>query len=168
MKCLKCHKKAHYNGLCRKHFMEQIEARVRKEIRAKELIKKNDVLVVKDPIAKFLIKKIMGGMPLRIVKSGKGRFVELWTLDDEVLCFLTEFFGESKQKKVQKDSIRPFRTVKDDELLAFAKLSGVKFKKKKRTKREEEMKKALQKIEKKHPETKFSLLRSVEGMRNLK
>lgn len=189
MKCLKCSNKGYYGSLCSKHFMENIEARIRKEMRLKELIKKDDVLVINDPICMFFIKKVMKGMPLKIIKSEKGvgkflrdgkrvKFVLPWTLDDEILSFLIDFFGEKAEgieMKKKTDSlkeglseIKPLKAIKEDELITFAKLAKVKFKKKKRTAREEEIKKAIEKIDKRHQETKFSLLRSIGEIKNLK
>src|SRR3989344_2888275 len=140
MRCLKCGNKCYYGSLCSKHFMENIEARVRKEMRLKELIKKDDVLVIKDPICMFFIKKVMKGMPLKIIKSEKSigkflrdgkkvKFVLPDTLDDEILSFLIDFFGEKaegaemKKKTEGLSEIKPLKAVKEDELLAFAKLA---------------------------------------------
>jgi len=156
--------------------MEQIESRVKREIREKGMINKDDVLVVNDPIIKFFVKKAVSGMPLKFAKSpGKNKdakIVMLWTLDDEVLSFMTDLFGEETpaEGKIPNPEIRiikPLRVVKEGELMAYAKLARIGFRKKKRSKREEEIKKAIEKIDEKHLETKFSLLKSIEEMKGL-
>jgi len=78
-----------------------------------------------------------------------------------------DFFGEKTYEETNGE-IKPFRTIKEDELVIFAKLNKIKFKKTKRTKREEEILKAIDKSDKKHPETKFSLLKSVYEIKKMK
>ncbi|MFO8015587.1 MAG: hypothetical protein R6U32_00635 [Candidatus Woesearchaeota archaeon] len=190
-KCIKCPKKAYHNNLCRKHFIQQIEARVKKEIRQKQPISRDDILIMTDPLSRHLLRKSLGGMPVRTAISGKNlsreekersKKVLLWTLDDEIIDFLMFFFGErpapQEKGKMHKDrkrendegagTIRPFRQVKDDELEKYAGAAGIKFKKKKRSAREEEIKKAINRIDRKHKETRYSLLKSVEEMKALR
>lgn len=204
-KCLKCASKAsitYFNGLCRSHFKDQIDSRVKQEIRTRCAIKKDDIIIANEPIMRFFLKNSLGGMPIRLVKSEKEakRFLGnasgqpdemfqsnrpdpiqikialLWTLDDEIISLLSGFFGENIESASSKTSqscikneinadiviIKPLRSAKEDELIAFSKLVKIKFKKKKRSAREEEIKKAIESMEKKHPETKYSLLKSSE------
>lgn len=173
MGCINCKGGVYHNGLCRPHFLEQIESRVAREIRLSGGLSKGDVLAVKEPLCRHLVKKAVGGMPLLFVRGAKkakgknAKVVSGWMLDDEVISFMMDFFGEKIAEKQIPEEIRPLRLLKEDELIAYARLVKIRFKKKKRTAREEEMKKELERIEKKHLETKYSLLKSVREMGEL-
>ena len=88
---------------------EVIEKRIRKELRIKKLIKKNDKLLIIDDNSydsknlMYLIKNIIGNLPVDIkVKKGKyvpgkkinfkGKVIVPWNLDDEISLFLKYFF----------------------------------------------------------------------------
>ncbi|MBW2999255.1 hypothetical protein KY339_01165 [Candidatus Woesearchaeota archaeon] len=163
MLCKKCKKKAYYNEFCKKCFCQQIEARVRKELRLKKLIQKNDVLLITSPFCEYMVKSIMKGLPLKIVKKGKhDKKVILWTMDDEIEYFLKNFFAGKKYIELSHHgkNIKLFLKVKHDELMAFARAKGFKLKKKKIT----PILEMIEKLEKKHPETKFSLGKSMEKL----
>lgn len=112
----------------------------------------------------------MGGMPLKIVKGRKdAKTAHDWTLDDDVLDYLMVFFGKKSSLNPydKEKDIRLFRTVKEDELLAYAKAAKVRFKKKRREAAEYGIKKAVEGLEKEHKEIKYGLLRSVERLRKI-
>ncbi|MBU0536161.1 MAG: hypothetical protein KKE20_04300 [Nanoarchaeota archaeon] len=157
MKCVKCERKEFMSSFCRKHFLENIEGRVKKEVRQKSLIKKNEKLDIKDGLSRHFINNVMN-MPVQ--KSNKGRKVLMWTMDDEILRFLKEVFKGKKMKKDRVSGIRLFRTIKDKELETYAKLKGMKFGKK-RSKDEKRILSEIDRLEKEHKETRFSIIRSI-------
>lgn len=163
MSCLKCKSKIFMNGFCRKHFIENIERRVKKEVRQKGLIKRNENLIVRDALSRHFISNVLN-MP---VKTGKkGREVVLWTMDDEILNYLRAMFSRKKQKKLPKSKIKLFRAVKDSELEAYARLKKLRFNKK-RTEDEKTILKEIDRFDQKHRETRFSLLKSIEELTGL-
>jgi hypothetical protein len=168
MKCIKC--KAKVLGdfeFCRSHFVENIEKRVKKDIRQNNLIEKDEMLLAKDPLSRHFIEKVIN-VPVKIGK--KGREAMQWTMDDEILLFLDSLFGKKNIKAsgigIIKDRIKLFRTVTDKELLAYAKIKGLKFDKK-RTEKEKSIISELNLLEKDHRETRFSLIKSIEEVASL-
>ena len=168
MKCIKC--KAKVLGdfeFCRGHFIENVERRVKKDIRQNNLIEKDETIIVKDPLSRNFIEKVIN-VPVKIGK--KGREAMLWTMDDEILVFLDALFGKKKLKKsrigIIKDRIKLFRTVTDKELEAYAKIKGLRFSKK-RTEKEKKVLAELDLLEKDHRETRFSLIKSIEEIGGL-
>lgn len=178
MRCIKCGKnKAVFKDLrvCRGCFLEIIEKRVRKEFRLKELVKKNDSLLIIDDNtydAKnliYLVKKIIGKMPVALKikkekyelgKKFKGKVMVPWNLDDEVSMFLSYFFENKEIKYIghYDNIIKPLIVVTDDESKAFAKIMKFKFKEKKK----DYVKEFLDKIEEKYPGTKFGIKKSIQ------
>lgn len=167
MNCLKCNGKVFMNGFCSQHFAENIEKRVKKDIRQNNLIEKGKILLAKDPITVHFIKNVLN-VPVKIVGSGRhDKEILLWTMDDEILYFFTNMFkGKMRKESIQKNSIRLFRTVKDSELEAYAKLKGIRFSRK-RAGQEKRILEELDKIEGKHKETRFSLIKSIEEISSL-
>ncbi|MBD3313483.1 hypothetical protein GF345_03505 [Candidatus Woesearchaeota archaeon] len=153
------------NSFCKKHFIENIERRVKRDVRQNSLIQKNEKLIVKDPLCRHFIEDVLN-VPVEIKRSGKGREVLLWTMDDELLEFLTALFRGRKHKRPAKNRIRLFRTVNDRELEAYANLKRLKFSRK-RTKEEKGILKEIDRLEKEHKETRFSLLKSIEELNRL-
>ena len=169
MKCIKC--KAKILGdfeFCKSHFVENVEKRVKKDIRQNNLIEKDEVLLVKDPLSRHFIEKVIN-VPVKIGK--KGREAMQWTMDDEILLFLDALFSKRNLKKsgvgIIKDKIKLFRTVTDKELEAYAKIKGLRFNKK-RTEKEKSVLAELDLLEKDHRETRFSLIKSVEEISSLR
>ncbi|MCX6707608.1 MAG: hypothetical protein NT001_05725 [Candidatus Woesearchaeota archaeon] len=163
MKCIKC--KANVLGdfdFCRSHFVENVERRVKKDIRQNNLIEKDETILVKDPLSRHFIEKVIN-VPVKIGK--KGREAMLWTMDDEILVFLDALFGRKSLRAsgigVIKDRIKLFRTVTDRELETYSKIKGLKFSKK-RSEKEMRILRELDLLEKDHKETRFSLIKSIE------
>ncbi len=164
-KCVKCGGRGFMNGFCRKHFIENIEKRVKKGIRQNSLIERNESLVAEDMLCRHFIENVIN-VPVKVKKSGKGRRVIPWSMDDEILQFLAALFSSKELKESEDKSIKLFRTIKDNELEAYARLKGAKFSRK-RTAQERRILSELDRLEKDHKETRFSLLRSIEEIRGL-
>src|SRR3989344_2675091 len=171
MKCIKCKAKVLDDfDFCRGHFIENIERRVKKDIRQNNLIEKDETLIIKDDLSRYFLKNVIN-VPVKIVSSGKhDKEVLLWTMDDEILVFLDALFGRKKLKGsgigIIKGRIKLFRTVTDRELEAYAKIKGIKFSKK-RTEKEKKVLAELDLLEKDHRETRFSLIKSIEEIAGL-
>jgi len=110
-----------------------------------------------------------------IIKKNKIKQVIIpWNLDDEIIYFTEilfnkgnfKFLGNFKQNKIFH--IKLLRNVLESECLLFAKCRKFKFKEKpKKDKQRKDIKKMLDKIDKKHAETKFSLLKSIGQLESL-
>jgi len=110
-----------------------------------------------------------------IIKKNKIKQVIIpWNLDDEIIYFTENLFnkgnfnflGNFKQNKIFH--IKLLRNVLESECLLFAKCRKFKFKEKpKKDKQRKDIKKMLDKIDKKHAETKFSLLKSIGQLESL-
>lgn len=104
-----------------------------------------------------------------IIKKNKIKQVIVpWNLDDEITYFSEnlfnkgdfKFLGHFMQNKIHY--IKLLRNVLESECLLFAKCKKFKFKKKtEKNKYRKNIKNMLDKIDKKHSETKFSLLKSI-------
>ena len=107
-----------------------------------------------------------------IIKKNKIKQVIIpWNLDNEIIYFTEnlfnkgnfKFLGNFKQNKIS--CIKLLRNVLESECLLFAKCKKFKFKEKpKKDKQRKDIKNMLDKIDKKHSETKFSLLKSIEHL----
>jgi len=110
-----------------------------------------------------------------IIKKNKIKQVIIpWNLDDEIIYFTEnlfkkgdfKFLGHFKQNKTSY--IKLLRNVLESECLLFARYRKFKFKKKtEKDKQRKDIKKMLDKIDKKHAETKFSLLKSIGQLESL-
>lgn len=188
MKCFKCKKNKavvdlfYIKNLCKSCFFKIIERRLRKHIRLNKLFKKNDRILIIDNLSFYLVKKIIKDLPVKIffkeipvnslnnkkikdyIRNNKiNRIVIPWTLDDEISLFLENIFL-NKKTRIKKDYIKLLKTVTDKEIILFARLKNIKFRENKKNK---EIKEFLDKLEYKHPETKFSLLRSINQLEKL-
>jgi hypothetical protein len=142
------------------NFIKNIEKRVRKDIRINKLFKKDDKIYVSDKLSKLLIDKILGNLPKKYVsKSQANKTVVKHTLDDECNNFLE---GLMFNKKKQVKGIKLLRTVTDKEAMLFAKYYGISFKPDKKNKK---IKEILNKLENLYPQTRFSLLKSLESLK---
>lgn len=185
MKCRKCKTQAKANfkqtgPLCENHFIEMIEKRVRKELRTKKLIQKNDkILFINNGskeyfVSNYLLKSIIKNLPVKInaKKSSKlnlisakhNKIIIPWSLDDEAEEFLEFIFNKNKPKKLSKKAIKMLKNVSDEEIELFAKIKRFKYKKTIKSK----IKHMLDKLENKYPGYKFSLLNSIKQMKELK
>ena len=116
----------------------------------------------------------LGNKTKETIKDNKIKQVIIpWNLDDEIIYFTEnlfnkgnfKFLGNFKQNKIFH--IKLLRNVLESECLLFAKCRKFKFKEKpKKDKQRKDIKKMLDKIDKKHAETKFSLLKSIDSLNN--
>ena len=117
----------------------------------------------------------LGNKTKETIKDNKIKQVIIpWNLDDEIIYFTEnlfnkgnfKFLGNFKQNKIFH--IKLLRNVLESECLLFAKCRKFKFKEKpKKDKQRKDIKKMLDKIDKKHAETKFSLLKSIGQLESL-
>ena len=115
----------------------------------------------------FLSKEVK----VSIKKNKIKQVIIPWNLDDEIIYFTENLFnkgdfkyiGHFKQNKTF--CIKLLRNVLESECLLFAKCRKFKFKDRpEKDNAKKDIKKMLDKIDKKHSETKFSLLKSIEGL----
>jgi hypothetical protein len=163
MKCYLCKRGGNIKlqkgrDICSDCFVRLIEKRVRKYVRLNKLFKRNDGLVVKDAIDRYFISNL--DLPVNFVKKGKK--VVLWSMDDEVNEFVSGLFSGKKVKKTK--DIRLLKVVTDKELLLFAKIKGLKFK---ANKKNNDVQKFLDAIEKKHGNIKYNLLKNIEELKKI-
>ncbi len=110
--------------LCKNCYLKVIEHRLRKHMRINKLFKKNDTVLVKDPICEYLLQDF----PIKIIKKGKyNKKVLAWTLDDEDNMFL-EYLFENKNIKENKKDIKLLLPIADEYIAQFCKLKKIKFK----------------------------------------
>ena len=166
MACERCASEPYSGELCRSCFLAHIERRIRKDLRMNALISKGDTLILTDPLCRRVIEDIVQGMPLTITDDGgaPGKRVLPWTMDDEICYFLKRFLaGEEYPELGHGKAIKLFLTVREKELEAFAKAKGLPF-----TPRPRDRFRALiDNLEARHPETRFSLAKSIEEIRGI-
>ncbi|MEA3430778.1 MAG: hypothetical protein U9R08_05885 [Nanoarchaeota archaeon] len=165
MKCTSCKKKSNFQhekrNYCRSCYCKLIERRIGKYLRTNSPIKKDDILFIKEPLLEFIIKKIVKGMPFKIVKRKTkiSKEVSLWTLDDEVAFFIDRFFSKNFKMKIRK-GLSPLRPITDKEAQLYAKFKKLKFIPNKKP----DSYKLLKSLEKKYPELFFSISRSIKEL----
>ncbi|MBN2423225.1 hypothetical protein JXB41_08435 [Candidatus Woesearchaeota archaeon] len=193
MKCLKCNKKScikiSTNYFCKNCFTEVIQKRIRKELRITRVIKKNDkILIIDDGSynsknSVYLLKGTLKNLPCEIsikkshykigkkIKTNANKIIIPWNLDDECEYFLYCFFNNKKPKYLghykldKKLYIKLLLNVTDSESRKFADIKKFKYKKQKKEK--SLINECLDVLEKEHPETKYSLLRSIEEIKKV-
>ncbi len=184
MLCQKCRKKesnpeTHLSSLCNGCFLEQIEKRVRKELRENDWVKKNErILLVKDNSKEFfvtecLFNSILKEFPLNVetveteILSDKldkyDKILIPWDMDDEISIFLNEIFNNERYGKAPDKIIKLLKNVSDKEVELFAKLKGFTFGQKNKTPLQE----AMNLLEKKYPGSKFALLNAQKQIKEL-
>jgi len=109
-----------------------------------------------------------------IIKKNKIKQVIIpWNLENEIIYFTENLFnkgdfkyiGHFTQNKISY--IKLLRNILESECLLFAKCKKFKFKDKlEKDKQRKDIKNMLDKINKKHAETKFSLLKSIDNLNN--
>ncbi len=164
-------------------FCKKVEKRIRKYVRINKLFRKGDKILVTDKFSMFVVKSIIKDLPVSIVLknvkikgipdkkvekiAGKGKINKIvlpWTLEDEVCMFLETFFSKKPDYSMLGVNVgkyvKLFRTIVEDEAIRFAKCKGFEIKPRK----QDEFTKMLDKIEAKHQETRFSLLKSIDAL----
>jgi hypothetical protein len=179
MVCIKCKKKkkvinvANIRSVCENCFSTIIEKRVRKRIRLNKLFRKGDRILITDKLSLFLVKNIIKDLPVKlffkktddinnksikkfIEKNKIKKLVVKWTLDDELYVYLRNiFFGERRKGPKQ---ITVLKGLTDSEAIMFSKINKIQFKPNKKDKEIEGM---FDRLEKKYPEIRYSLSKSI-------
>jgi tRNA(Ile)-lysidine synthase TilS/MesJ len=150
--------------VCKDCFSKIIEKRIRKRIRLNKLFRKGDRILVSDKLSFYLVKKIIKDLPVKLFleKSKKikvNKLVVKWTLDDKLLDFLESLFFGKKTRKPKQISI--LDVISDDEAVMFSKINNIKFKP---NKKDKNIVGLLNSLEKKYPEMRFSLSKSVSEL----
>ena len=183
MKCKNCNRKAdtglaHLGPLCKGCFCKTVEKRIRRYVRINKIFKKNDRILIDDRLCLFLIKSIIKDLPVNIFfrKNADKRFiirnkinkvVVPWTVDDEISLFLEGVFSGRIERGLLKGKgkeIKLLKNITDKEAVLFARFKGIEFK---ANKKKEDIAEFLNELESKYPETRFSLMKSVEELEGI-
>ncbi len=191
MKCVKCNAQAtiHLENLdvCRGCFQKIIQKRVRKEIRIKKLIEKDDIILLIDDgsaeakLSIYLLKETIN-LPVKIdVKKKsymlgeeiKGKYTKIvipWNADKEGEYLLNCFFEKEKPEYLMhfriktKTYLKPLVHVMHKEIAEFCKIKDFKFTEKKYVTAGSDM---INKLQKEYPEITFSLVKSAEELKKV-
>lgn len=156
--------------LCECCFCQWMERRIAKELREHDLLKKDAAFVVDHALCEHVLKSIVKGMPVTIVRapddekdersaSGSGIRVRCWTLDDEIVALLEAVFsGETPIGLGHRGTIKLFLPITDAELGVYARAKGFSF----TPQPKGDVQKILERLEKNHPETRFSIASSAK------
>lgn len=164
MSCDDCAKEPYFEKLCKSCFIDQMEKRIRREIRMNAPIQKDETLIITEPLCETVIREIIQSMPVTITRDvhARGKRVLSWTLDDEIHHFLSRFLsGEESTGLGHGNNIKLFLPIREKELEAFARAKGFSY----APKPKDKLRELVDKFEAKYPETKFSLAKSVEEIR---
>lgn len=177
MKCYLCKKEGNIEyqkrPICSSCFSRIIEKRIRKNARINKLFNKNDRILVLGKINKYFVESMLKDLPVKlffrakedkefIKKNRINKVVALWTLDDEANKFIKGVFSAKKVKANKK--IKLLVNVSDKELEMFSKSNKIKFNP---NKKDKDVQKFLDNVEKKHPNIKFNLLRNINELNKL-
>lgn len=175
MKCQRCGKPAktqmaHLGALCAGCFCTAIEKRIRKYVRINKVFSKGDRIIAVGELNQYLIPRIIKGLPAKIIfrKSGpkntksKEKVVVNWTIDDDATDFLEHVLTK---KRRQRPVLSILRWTTDAELSLFAEFKKLEFKP---NKKNPDIAKMIDTLELKHPETKFSIAKSIAQLDNLR
>ena len=146
-------------------FLKLIEKRVRRHTRKNKIFSKDDKILVTDDLDEYFVKSITEKFPVRIYKKKpkrKIKVVKLWTADDEINLFLKQIFYRKKIK--QERFVKLLKVITDEEAAKFAKLKGIKFKPNKKDKLVQGF---VDEMQKKYPDTKYKLIKSIEILKDL-
>lgn len=170
MKCIKCKaiSKIEIKGtgkFCKKCFLDMIIKRIKKDIRQLNLKKNSKIILVKETTPSFLLSKyVLENLELPIkleIKKEieikrKNNIIYPKSMDD----IAEEFFQNIIQNKKTRKTISILKNISDFEIKKFADFMGWKYKKYKKNI-------LLDKLEKKYPNIKFALLKSMEKIQNI-
>ena len=152
-------------ALCGKCFCRTVEKRIRRYIRLKYPLKKEDTLNIMDDnsldakVLIFAMKNLQEDFPfkLKALKAAPrgGMIAFPWNLDDAAASFVEGVIF----KKAFKMPPAPLSVVHPEEIKIFAKIKGIKGSPGKRLGcRGKQVLGGLNKLEEKHPDIKFSIL----------
>ena len=131
-KCTKCTNDAiwtDYTGknLCKPHFLDQIERRIRKNLRVNKLINVKKEYYIeeneenKHTITKHFLKKIFENR-LKLTKNKNAQKITSNTLNDEAQELLNQFMKDNKENE---NNIKPLSVITDEEAKTIAKILNV-------------------------------------------
>ncbi len=171
MKCYLCSKTAKIQqqkgrAVCDECFCRLIEKRIRKYTRLNKIFRPKDRILVIGDLNKYFAKSITKNLPIKIFykKNQKiNKTVIIWTADDEANLFLEELFLGKKIKQ-DKKQIKLLRVITDKEAKLFAKIKKLKFKENKKNK---DIQRFIDELEKKDPGTKHRLLKNFDMLNRL-
>jgi isochorismate hydrolase len=174
MKCYLCNKTAQIKqqkgrAVCNECFTRLIEKRIRKYTRINKLFRPKDKILVIGDLNKYFVESIAKNLPMKLffrAKEDKGlikknkinKIIIQWTADDEDNLFLESLFL-GKKIKTDKKHISLLKVVTDNESKLFAKIKKLKFKE---NKKNNDIQKLMDDLERKDPGAKFRLLKNQE------
>jgi hypothetical protein len=188
MKCIKCSKDADVKiedkNFCSDCFCEVIEKRVKKDVRNQRIFSTNDknkiksgmnILILDDGyLLKSIIKDRRISLEAEKIKlfnikkdyDPKKRYDKMivpWNLDDEAAEYISSLLqGIMSKRKDDKKTIIPLIGVTDNEALIFSKIKKLKYK---INKQHNDARIMIEKLDKKYPGTKFSILKTIRKTR---
>lgn len=190
MECIKCNQKSsismkHLGDLCKPCFVKVVEKRVRKELRTKNPLKKNNKIVIinnnskESAVSEYLLKKIIKDLPVDITlkKSTKlnlssktlkkyNKIIIPWSLEDEISEFIESLFNKTSITKFSKKSIKLLKVLSEEEIAMYAKIKKLEYNKQIKRKKSK-VKIMLDNLENRYPGYKFSLLNSTRNINSL-
>ncbi len=180
MKCYLCSKTAKIKqqkgrAVCDGCFCRLIEKRIRKYTRLNKIFRPKDRVLVLGDLNKYFVESIVKNLPIELyfrtkenkefVKKKKiNKIIRQETMDDQVNLFLENLFID-KSMKSGKSSISLLKVITDKEAKLFARIKKLKFKENKKNK---DVQKFIDELEKKDPGTKYRLLKNVNFLKILK
>jgi hypothetical protein len=169
MKCERCKREAtvrlaHLGALCDQCFCAIIEKRIRKHTRVNKIFSKGDRIIAVGSINHHLIPHILEGLPVTIVnkktaparQSATQKIITVWTADDEACDFLSHVLAGTRRKQ----TLSILKATTDEELMHFSICKKIAFAP---NKKDPQIATILKTLERKHPETTFSLVKSASA-----
>ncbi|MBD3354513.1 hypothetical protein GF361_00850 [Candidatus Woesearchaeota archaeon] len=180
MKCYLCGgngdiKQQKGRSVCKACFCRLLEKRIRKHARVNKLFSKDDRILVTGDVNKYLVKSILKDLPVKLFFKRKedkkfikekniNKVVVEWTMDDENNRFMKGIFNDESYEKMPEKYVKLLIAVTDDEIKKFAEIKKLDFKE---NKKDKDVQGLLDKVEKKHPNIKYNLLRNIKGLNKL-
>ncbi len=180
MKCYLCGGKGDIKqqkgrSICETCFCRLLEKRIRKHARVNKLFKKDDRIMVIGEINKYFVRSILKDLPVKLFFKEKEdkKFIEQkdinkvvvrWTMDDENNKFMKSIFSDEVYEEMPEKYVRLLSAATDDEIKKFAEIKNIEFKK---NKKDQDVQWFLDKVEKKHPNIKYNLLRNIKQLNKL-
>lgn len=169
MKCQKCQNEGTIQvtkadmPLCKKHFVERIEKRIRKDLRTRQNLDTKKTYTIRKEntaeykITKHFLEKIFN-KHLKLKDTKKNADIETTNLDQEASKFLETFM---RNAKTEEKAIKPLRKVTQKEIEALSRILNIKQKNKKTNG-------ILEKLENLYPGTNFSTTKTKEFLEDKK
>ena len=132
--CSSCGKSAvylaSYNGraFCKRHFLEFVLKKVKKNLQKHKLIQPGDRVSVTDLVLADVLTKLTKEWPIEMIKSKPNKIAEPLSLNQEVAWVIDEL-AEGKMVETgfkQGKQIFPFRNLQNREIELYSKLMGIK------------------------------------------